>query len=86
MMYNNTEKYLEITDNKILFLESVGEYLFDKDKNYNKMSNFNITEKEKDNGNGNEIHQFICMDSKGNIHLFDSDYNYIVFLVDIHEI
>ena len=86
MMFNNTEKYLEITDNKIPFLESVGEYLFDKDKNYNKMSNFNIIEKEKDNGNGNEIHQFICMDSKGNIHLFDNDFNYMVFLVDIHEI
>ena len=48
------------------------------------MPNFNII--EKDNGNRNEISQFICMDSKGNIHLFDNDFNYMVFLVDIHEI
>ena len=40
----------------------------------------------KKDENGNEINQLICMDSKGNVHLFDNDFNYIVLLVDIHEI
>ncbi len=94
MMFNVSEKYLEITDNKIPFLENVGEYLFDKDKNYNKIINLNKTENDNDNDNENsnekenenEIHQYICMDSKGNIHLFDNDFTYIVLLVDMHEL
>ena len=82
IMFNVKENYLEITDNKIPFLDTAGEYLFDKDKNYNQMINL---EGKKDE-NGNEINQLICMDSKGNVHLFDNDFNYIVLLVDIHEI
>lgn len=82
IMFNIKENYLEITDNKIPFLDTAGEYLFDKDKNYNQMINL---EGKKDE-NGNEINQLICMDSKGNVHLFDNDFNYIVLLVDIHEI
>jgi hypothetical protein len=82
IMFNVKENYLEVTDNKIPFLDTAGEYLFDKDKNYNQMINL---EGKKDE-NGNEINQLICMDSKGNVHLFDNDFNYIVLLVDIHEI
>ena len=82
IMFNVKENYLEITDNKIPFLDTAGEYLFDKDKYYNQMINL---EGKKDE-NGNEINQLICMDSKGNVHLFDNDFNYIVLLVDIHEI
>jgi hypothetical protein len=86
MMFNVNEQYLEITDNKIPFLENVGEYLFDKDKNYNIIINSNKTENEINNIKENEIHQFICMDSKGNVHLFDNDFTCIVLLVDLHEI
>ena len=86
MMFNVNEQYLEITDNKIPFLENVGEYLFDKDKNYNIIINLNKTENEISNTKEKDIHQFICMDSKGNVHLFDNDFTYIVLLVDMHEI
>ena len=81
IMFNFKEKILEITDNKIPFLDTVGEYLFDKDKNYNTIINLDKKDKNK-----NEITQVICMDSNGNIHLLDNDSTYIVLLVDIHEL
>ena len=82
MMFNVKEKFLEITDNKIPFLDTVGEYIFDKEKNYNIITKM----EKKEDENDNEINQVICMDSKGNVHLSDKDFNYIVLLVDIHEI
>ena len=82
ILFNVNEKYLEITDNKIPFLDTVGEYLFDKDKNYNKIMNID----NKRDENGNEINQLVCMDSKGNVHLFDNDFTYIVLLVYIYKI
>ena len=84
LMFNVKDNFLEITDNKIPFLDTVGEYLFDKDKNYNII--LNKSNKEDDNNNENGMVQVICMDSKGNVHLSDKDFNYIVLLVDIHEI
>ena len=84
LMFNVKDNFLEITDNKIPFLDTVGEYLFDKDKNYNII--MNKVNKEDENDNANGMVQVICMDSKGNVHLSDKDFNYIVLLVDIHEI
>ena len=81
LMFNVSEKILEKTDNKIPFVDTVGEYIFDKDKNYNIICNLN-----KKDINGKEIHQIICIDSNGNIHIFDNDFNYTVLLVDIKEI
>ena len=80
LMFNVTEKILEKTDNKIPFLDTVGEYIFDKDKNNNIICNLN-----KKDLNGKEIHQIICIDSNGNVHIFDNDFNYTVLLVDIKE-
>ena len=82
LMFNVKENILEITDNKIPFLDSIGEYLFDKDKYYNNIINLD----KKEEKNMSEINQVICMDSQGNIHLFDNDFNYIVLLVNAHEI
>ena len=80
LMFNVKENVLEITDNKIPFLDTIKEYHFDKDKYYNTIIN---TDKK---GDKNSIKQVICMDSQGNIHLFDNEFNYIVLLVDAHEI
>ena len=82
MMFNVKNKFLEITNNKIPFLDTVGEYIFDKDKNYNIINNM----EKRDEENDIEINQALCMDSKGNVHLSDKDFNYIVLLVDIHNI
>ena len=82
LMFNVKNKFLEITNNKIPFLDTVGEYTFDKDKNYNIINNI----EKRDDENDVEINQAICMDSKGNVHLSDKDFNYIVLLVDIHDI
>ena len=81
IMFNVKDKFLEITDNKIPFFDTVGEYIFDKDKNYNII--INSDKKEENETPKNEV---IFMDSKGNVHLSDKDFNYIVLLVDIHEI
>ena len=80
LMFNAKENVLEITDNKIPFLDTIKEYHFDKDKYYNTIIN---SDKK---GDKNSIKQVICMDSQGNIHLFDNEFNYIVLLVDAHEI
>ena len=80
LMFNVKENVLEITDNKIPFLDTIKEYHFDKDKYYNTI--LNVDKK----GDKNSIKQVICMDSQGNIHLFDNEFNYIVLLVDAHEI
>ena len=80
LMFNVKENNLEITDNKIPFLDIIKEYLFDKDKYYNTIIN---VDKKVDK---TSIKQVICMDSQGNIHLFDNEFNYIVLLVDAHEI
>ena len=80
LMFNVKENVLEITDNKIPFLDTIKEYHFDKDKYYNTIIN---SDKK---GDKNSIKQVICMDSQGNIHLFDNEFNYIVLLVDAHEI
>ena len=84
LIFNIKDNFLEITDNKIPFLDTVGEYIFDKDKNYNII--MNKGNKEDKNDNRNISIQVIYMDSKGNVHLSDKDFNYIVFLVDTHEI
>ena len=83
-MFNVSENILEITDNKIPFLDTVGEYLFDKDKNYNHI--INGDKKDDKSESEKEITQVICMDSQGNVHLFDNDFTYIVLLVDNKEI
>ena len=76
MVLDLDEKTLDITDMKIPFIDSVGDYLFDKEKFFNQT----ISEENKDK-EGKNIKQLIGMDSCGNIHLFDYNFNYVVLLI-----
>ena len=76
MVLDLDEKTLDITDMKVPFIDVVGEYLFDKEKFFNKTVNEDKKDKE-----GNEINQLIGMDNSGNVHLFDYNFNYIVLLI-----
>ena len=73
------EKTLDITDMKIPFIDSVGEYFFDKEKFFNQT----IIEEKKEK-NGKNIKQLVGMDASGNVHLFDNNFNYIVILIKNH--
>ena len=79
MVLDLDEKTLDITDMKIPFMETVGEYMFDKEKFFNQTTN----EKSKDK-DGKNVKQLIGMDSYGNIHLFDYNFNYVVLLIKNH--
>ena len=65
IVFNSEENHLEETSNDLPFIESVGVYLFDKDKCFNHFNN----------------NQLYGMDSMGNIHIFDNDFSYIVLLI-----
>jgi len=75
MVLDLDEKTLDVTDMKVPFIDSVGEYLFDKEKFFNQISEEN---KDKE---GKNIKQLIGLDSCGNIHLFDYNFNYVVLLI-----
>ena len=81
IIFNINEKLLKITDNKIPFLDNMGKYTFEKDKNYCNMSDLN----KKNDENGKDIQKFLCLDSNGNVHLFDDNCNYNIILADNHE-
>ena len=80
MVLDLDEKTLDVTDMKIPFIDSLGEYLFDKEKFFNQT----VNEENKDS-EGKAIKQLIGMDSCGNIHLFDYNFNYVVLLIKNHE-
>ena len=76
MVLDLDEKTLDITDMKIPFIDSIEEYIFDKEKFFNQTVNEENKDKE-----GKNIKQLIGMDSCGNIHLFDYNFNYVVLLI-----
>ena len=82
MIFNINEKTVDImSDVQIPFIDTVGEYVFDKDKWFNVINN--------ENDNDNEENQLICMDSMGNVHSFDnsaSDFTYVVLLIEKQDI
>ena len=79
MVLDLDEKTLDVTDMKIPFIDVVGEYLFDKEKFFNQTIN-----EEKKDQEGKNIKQLIGMDTSGNVHLFDYNFNYIVLLIKNH--
>ena len=76
MVLDLDEKTIDITDMKIPFIDSVGEYLFDKEKFFNQTEN-----EEKKDQDGKNIKELIGMDTAGNVHLFDFNFNYVVLLI-----
>ena len=76
MVLDLDEKSLDITDIKIPFIDVVGEYIFDKEKFFNQTVN-----EEKKDQDGKNIKQLIGMDTHGNVHLFDYNFNYVVLLI-----
>ena len=79
MVLDLDEKTLDVTDMKVPFIDVVGEYLFDKEKFFNQTINA-----EKKDQEGKNIKQLIGMDTSGNVHLFDYNFNYIVLLIKNH--
>ena len=76
MVLDLDEKTIDITDMKIPFIDSVGEYLFDKEKFFNQTEN-----EEKKDQDGKNIKELIGMDTAGNVHVFDFNFNYVVLLI-----
>ena len=76
MVLDLDEKTLDITDMKVPFIDVVGEYLFDKEKFFNQTVN-----EEKKDQEGKNIKELIGMDTSGNVHLFDYNFNYVVLLI-----
>ena len=76
MVLDLDEKTLDVTDMKVPFIDSVGDYIFDKEKFFNQTVNEEIKGKD-----GKNIKQLIGMDNNGNIHLFDYNFNYVVILI-----
>ena len=79
MVLDLDEKTVDVTDMKVPFIDVVGEYLFDKEKFFNQTNN-----EEKKDQDGKNIKQLIGMDTSGNVHLFDYNFNYIVLLIKNH--
>ena len=79
MVLDLDEKTLDVTDMKVPFIDVVGEYLFDKEKFFNQTCN-----EEKKDQDGKNIKQLIGMDTSGNVHLFDYNFNYVVLLIKNH--
>ena len=65
------EKYLDITDIKI----NIDEKYDIKELNFDKEKCFNIIYNEENNCN-----EIICMDNKGNVHCFNEEYAYTIFV------
>ena len=76
MVLDLDEKTLDITDMNIPFIDTFGDYIFDKEKFFNQTVN-----EENKGKDGKSIKQLIGMDSFGNIHLFDYNFNYVVILI-----
>ena len=71
------EKFIDVTDFVLSFDVDCGidELIFDKEKCFNLVEN-----KEKMNLEGNEGKEIMGMDNCGNVHCFDSDYSYTIFV------
>ena len=72
------EKFLDVTDFILNFDIDCGieELIFDKEKFFNLIEN---TEKISENGKCSQ--EIIGMDNFGNVHCFDNDYSYTIFVL-----
>ena len=79
LFQSNFHVFDHIIDMKIPFIDTIDEYIFDKEKFFNQTVNEENKDKE-----GKNVKQLIGMDSYGNIHLFDYNFNYVVLLIKNH--
>jgi hypothetical protein len=70
MKFNYEKMSIEYED---IDIQNKNKYSFDKDKYFNNFINF-----EKVGKDGNYLNQFVGIDSKGNIHYFNSDFTYSI--------
>ena len=70
MKFNYDKMSIEYED---INIQNKNKYSFDKDKYFNNFINF-----EKVGKDGNYLNQFVGIDSKGNIHYFNSDFTYSI--------
>ena len=77
MIFDYKEKNIDVTNIDMPFIEKVGKYLFDKDKYFNVFFG-----NDKLGIDESSLNQLIAMDSKGNIHSFDNNFNYSVTLFE----
>ena len=70
MKFNYDKMSIEFED---IDIQNKNKYSFDKDKYFNNFINF-----EKVGKDGNYLNQFVGIDSKGNIHYFNSDFTYSI--------
>ena len=70
MKFNYDKMCIEYED---IDMQNKNKYFFDKDKYFNNFINF-----EKVGKDGNYLNQFVGIDSKGNIHYFNSDFTYSI--------
>jgi hypothetical protein len=77
MIFYFREKYIDVTDFTLDFDEDCGidELFFDKEKCFNIIEN-----KGKVTSEGKTIKEVIGMDNFGNVHCFDNDYAYTIFV------
>ena len=77
MIFNFEEKSLDLTNTNVPFIEKVGKYIFNKDKYFNAFIGNDLPQ-----NNGKSLNQLIGMDSFGNIHSFNNDFNYAIILFE----
>ena len=77
MIFNFEEKSLDLTNTNVPFIEKVGKYIFNKDKYFNAFIGNDLPQ-----NNGKSLNQLIGMDSFGNIHSFNNDFNYEIILFE----
>ena len=77
MVFYFKEKYVDVTDFVLSFDVDCGidELFFDKEKCFNLVEN-----KEKKIGSGKYMKELMGMDNFGNVHCFDNDYSYTIFV------
>ena len=77
MVFYFKEKFVDVTDFVLSFDIDCGidELIFDKEKCFNLVEN-----KEKISNDEKERKEIMGMDIFGNVHCFDSDYSYTIFV------
>ena len=77
MVFYFKEKYVDVTDFILSFDVDCGidELYFDREKCFNIVEN-----KEKKISDGKYIKEMMGMDNFGNVHCFDNDYSYTIFV------
>ena len=77
MVFYFKEKFIDVTDFILSFDIDCGidELIFDKEKCFNIVEN-----KEKNSLGGNSTKEIMGMDNFGNVHCFDNDYSYTIYV------